>query len=240
MLKIGNVSFLNSFPFQYGLTRTKNFQIEMLVPSEIAKALENDTIDVGLVPVASYIKHPNWQLVSDFCIGAVGEVKTVILVSKKPVLEIETIGYDVDSRSSNLLFRVLAAHYWKIKPREVAENADACVMIGDKTFSNLPKEYRFRYDLSLEWFNFQKLPFAFAVWVSNKKLCSEITDRINETMMFGVNHIEESVIRFSKNLPVTDAEALRYLKENISYPLDSQKKTAIERFAELSFGLDNM
>ena len=134
MLKIGNVSFLNSFPFQYGLTRTENFQIKMLVPSEITKALENNTIDVGLVPVASYIKHPDWQLVSDFCIGAVGEVKTVILVSKKPVLEIETICYDTDSRSSNLLFRVLAAHYWKIKPRGVAENADARVMIGDKTF----------------------------------------------------------------------------------------------------------
>ena len=57
--------------------------------------------------------------------------------------------------------------------------------------------------------------------------------------MFGVNHIEESVTCFSEKLPVTPAEALRYLKENISYSLDSQKKTAIEQFAKLASGLDN-
>lgn len=234
MLKIGNVNFLNSYPFQYGLTENRDFQIELLVPSEIAKALENDTIDVGLVPVATFIEHPDWQLVSDYCIGALGAVKTVILVSKKPVSEIETIGYDTDSRSSNLLFRVLAAHYWKIKPRGVVDNADARVLIGDKAFLDYSADYPYRYDLSLEWFDFQQLPFAFAVWVANKPIPEEVASDLNQYIKYGVEHIPESIQFYKTILPISEAAAYDYLTNNISYSLNPQKKIAIQRFKELS------
>jgi chorismate dehydratase len=234
MLKIGNVNFLNSYPFQYGLTENQDFQIEVLVPSEIATALEIDTIDIGLVPVAAFIEHPDWQVVSDYCIGALGAVKTVILVSKKPAMQIETICYDSDSRSSNMLAKVLSHCYWKIHPREVAENADARVLIGDKAFLDYSEEYPYRYDLSLEWFDFQQLPFVFAVWAANKPISEDVISDLNQYIKYGVEHIPESIHFYKTSLPISEAEAYDYLTNNISYSLNSQKKIAMQRFKELS------
>lgn len=233
MLKIGTVSFLNSFPFQYGLVNISEFQTVNMVPSAITAALEENSIDIGLVPVASFIEHPEWQIVSDFCIGAVGEVKTVLLVSQKPIQEIKTISYDPDSRSSNMLTKVLAQHYWHISPMEVEANADARVMIGDKTFCNIPSEYIYRYDLSLEWSAFQQLPFVFALWVANKPISEEVATQLNQLFEDGVAHISETVNYFKSKLPIPEAAAFDYLTQNISFPLDHNKKMAIQRFKEL-------
>jgi len=234
-MKIGNVSFINSFPFQYGLDFYSDFVVSKMVPSAIARALENDSIDVGLVPVAIFLQHPEWKIVSDYCIGALGSVKTVLLLSKKPIDAVETISFDPDSRSSNMLTQLLCASYWKINPiKSDREHADACVMIGDKAFLDYSATFPYCYDLAQEWFKFQKMPFVFAVWVSNKQISEIDEQRINEIMKFGVNHLEESVNYFSESLSISPTEALFYLKNHISFLLDTDKKIAINRFAELA------
>ncbi|MEI6347783.1 MAG: menaquinone biosynthesis protein [Bacteroidota bacterium] len=234
-MRIGNVSYLNSFPFRFGLKSSCDDEINTYVPSEIASRLEDGFIDIGLVPLASFLQHKNWHIISDYCIGAEGAVKTVLLISKKPIHKIQSICYDTDSRSSNMLTKVLAANYWKITPFEANVNdADARVMIGDKAFADYSDAYPYTFDLAQEWFDFQKLPFVFAVWVSNKELMPVDLKRINEMMKFGVNHIEESLNYFSENLPVPPNEALSYLKDNISFLLDSNKRLAIKQFEELA------
>lgn len=234
MLKIGNVNFLNSYPFRYGLTEIQGFDVQVMVPSEIASALENDEIDIGLVPVAAFIEHPKWQLVSDYCIGAVGEVQTVILVSKQPVSQIDTICYDPDSRSSNLLTKVLSRFYWKIAPRAVGEDADARVLIGDKAFLDYSAEYPYRYDLSAEWHDFQNLPFVFAVWAANKPICEDVKSNLNRHFKYGVEHIPETIQRYKTALPISESATYDYLTTKISFLLDPLKLTAIKRFKELS------
>jgi chorismate dehydratase len=234
-MRIGNVSFINSYPFQYGLETLEDSEIINLVPSAIAKALEDDTIDVGLVPVASFMQHPEWHIVSDYCIGAVGTVKTVLLISKKPIAEVKTICFDTDSRSSNMLTKVLSAHYWKINPTEAPfDQADACVMIGDKAFEDYSSEFPYCYDLAQEWFNFQKRPFVFAVWASNKVLPEVEFAKLNKALKFGVEHITESVEMVKENMDISAEKAIDYLSQNISYPLDEAKKSAIQMFKALS------
>lgn len=238
-MRIGNVSFINSYPFQYGLETLADSKIIKLVPSAIAKALEEDTIDVGLVPVATFIQHPEWYIVSDYCIGAVGTVKTVLLISKKPIAEVKTVCFDTDSRSSNMLTKVLCSHYWGINPTEAPYGqADACVMIGDKAFLDYSAQFPFCYDLAQEWFYFQKMPFVFAVWASNKVLSEEEVAKLNSALKYGVEHISEAVERFDVNLEVSASVAMDYLIQNISYPLDEAKKCSIQKFKELSAQMD--
>lgn len=235
MIKIGNVSYVNSYPFQYGLDSNSDFEIFKLVPSAIANALENDEIDVGLVPLAAFIQHKNWVLLSDFCIGAMGEVKTVLLLSKKQISEVKTICFDLESRSSNMLTKVLCKNYWKINPNEAPlKNADACVMIGDKAFQDYSEEYKYRYDLSQEWYNYAKLPFVFAVWVSNKPLFKDDVRKLNDALQFGVEHIDESIEKYKSSMKISPETAKDYLTQNISYPLDDEKRKAIELFTKLS------
>ncbi len=234
-MRIGNVSFINSYPFQYGLEPFADFKISKLVPSAIAKALEEDAIDVGLVPVAVLIKHPEWHVVSDYCIGAEGKVKTVLLISKKPIAEVKTICYDSDSRSSNMLTNVLCANYWNIAPTEADyDHADACVMIGDKAFLDYSLAFPYCYDLAQEWYDFQKMPFVFAVWASNKVLPEEELTKLNKALKFGVEHIAESVDLYKDSMDISAGEAIDYLLHNISYPLNEAKMNAIQQFKSLS------
>jgi chorismate dehydratase len=111
-------------------------------------------------------------------IGAVGKVKSVLLVSDVHLSEIENIYLDYHSRTSVRLCQLLAEKYWKIRRNYLKaapafetkiKGSTAGVIIGDRTF-HLPKQFNYTYDLSEEWMKWQKLPFVFAAWVSNKKL----------------------------------------------------------------------
>ncbi len=235
MIKIGNVSFLNSYPFQYGLDSIPDFEVIKLVPSAVADALEADEIDVGLVPIAVYLKHKDWYIESDYCIGALGQVKTVLIWSKKPIEQIETIAFDFESRSSNMLAKVLCKHYWKIEVKETTlDYADAFVQIGDKTFHQDSDKYPYCYDLAQEWYNYTHLPFVFAAWVANKKLPDSAIALLNKSLRYGIEHIEDSIVAFKHKITIDPILAKDYLSNSISYVLDSNKRKAISLFAELS------
>ena len=53
----------------------------------------------------------NAQIISDYCIGADGEVDTVCVYSNVPILEIESIALDYQSRTSTELLRLLLNEY---------------------------------------------------------------------------------------------------------------------------------
>jgi chorismate dehydratase len=81
-------------------------------PSNIAKMLLDDTIDMGLLPVAviPLLKSP--QIVSDYCIGSNGEVASVAIFSEVPMEEITTVLLDYQSRTSVNLAKILLEKYW--------------------------------------------------------------------------------------------------------------------------------
>ena len=69
--------------------------------------------DIGLIPVAGLEDLEEYHIVSNYCIGSVGKVKTVVLASNVPLEKVDTILMDYQSRSSVLLAKVLAKFYWK-------------------------------------------------------------------------------------------------------------------------------
>ena len=144
--KISSVSYLNSLPFIYGFNHYKDFRNKIKlstdIPSVCADKLKNNEVDIGLIPVAELPNIPQGNIISDYCIGAVGEVKTVLLVSDVPLLQIKTILLDYQSRTSVALCRVLAREFWKINPTftNTQKNYEtniskttAGVIIGDRT-----------------------------------------------------------------------------------------------------------
>ena len=73
-------------------------------------------------------------------IAAKGEVRSILVVAKKPVEMAKRIALDTSSRSSAALVRILAEEYWKVKPEyieaspdpsEMLKRADAALVIGD-------------------------------------------------------------------------------------------------------------
>lgn len=232
-MKIGLVSYLNSYPYRYGLEIYK-IDFQTFVPSAVADALKDGIVDVGLVPVVESFNNENWQFALNYGIAAHKRVKTVLLASNKPIEEIKKIELDTDSRTSNALCKVLFKNFYKQNVDFVQnENADAQVLIGDKTFG-VEKKFKFIYDLSEEWHKFTNLPFVFAVWISNKELKkSELYRLFKESLEYGIGHLKESVEEYKNIISIPQTEALDYLQNYICYPIGAEEIKAIDLFREL-------
>lgn len=241
--KISAVSYANTYPFLYGLKKNHIInEIDLFLdyPSVCAEKLINNQIDIGLVPVAILPQLKEHYIISDYCIGAVGKVKSVLLLSDVPLNEIKTILLDYQSKTSINLTKVLAKNYWNIQPHfkttttgfeTTINQTTAGVIIGDRTF-NLSKKYNFEYDLAEEWGKFTGLPFVFACWVANKKIESTFINQFNEAIGIGIKNIPLVLDFF--NIESEKKEVLtNYLTQNISYLLTENKREAIKKFLAL-------
>jgi chorismate dehydratase len=238
-IRITAVSYYNTLPFIYGITRSgllSNFELSLDVPSECARKISSGEADIGLIPVGALPGIPGYKLIGNLCIGADKDVKSVLLLSNAALPEIKTVYLDTDSRTSVTLVKILAQHHWKISPKwkslkelnGTLGSDEGMVLIGDKTFG-LSAKYSFCYDLAGEWIKFTGLPFVFAAWISRKTLSVEFEASFKEALTWGTNHREESVTMAEKP-HITEHELISYLKNDISYELDSQKLKGMELF----------
>lgn len=240
-IKVSAVSYLNSAPFVYGLQQwvmQGEIDLSLDYPAECARKLLTGEVDVGLVPVAVIPEVSNYQILSDYCIGAEGPVRSVVLVSNSPIHSIEQIYLDYQSRTSVLLAKVLAQRLWKKQvnwlpllpshPINAFEETDGVVVIGDKVF-DYENRFAYTYDLATEWRQLTSLPFVFAAWTANKQLPNDFIKGFNNALTQGIESIPLAVNFFApKNISGFEAE--RYLKENISYRLTDQKREALRLF----------
>jgi len=241
-IKISVVSYLNTIPFIYGLENSKyimqNTIIEKDYPSICAKKLLDNEVDIGLVPIAILPKIKNYNIITDYCIGTLGKVKTVLLVSNVELSKIERVFLDYQSMTSVNLVKILANEYWKIYPKWLnssngyennIKNNDAGIIIGDRAF-NLESEFKFIYDLGEEWKKFTKLPFVFAVWASNKKLDPLFISELNKALNFGINDYNKLDLNLFKNLKISTFDLKNYLSENINFIFDSEKQKSMQLY----------
>ena len=114
-IRISAVKYANTYPFIYGLTESgfdKKIILETDHPADCAVKLIKGNVDIGLIPVASLPKLKEYHIISDYCIGANGNVRKVLLLSNCQFEEIETIYLDYRSRSSVTLSKVLSTNFW--------------------------------------------------------------------------------------------------------------------------------
>lgn len=211
--------------------------MDLDIPSVCAQKLSDGTVDAGLVPVALLPHLKEYHIIADYCIGAVGDVKSVLLLSDVPLEEIETIMLDYQSRTSVTLVQVLAKEYWNITPNfvpatrgfeQTIQGKTAAVVIGDRTFALLGK-YKYTYDLAGEWQKFKNLPFVFAVWASNKPLPQEFIADFNKALKFGLEHKAEAA-KLGEGRGVDEATIVDYFENSISYEFDNAKKVGLHKF----------
>lgn len=236
-MNISLVSYLNSYPFHYGLIQANNHfyqKLKIVNPAQCAKDFMSSVSNTALVPVGALRSLKEHRIIKPYCIAANGFVKSVLLLSNKPLNEIQSISLDNASRSSNILLQVLCREYWNINPIIISNNSksDASLIIGDKALTDANK-YAFNYDLAEEWKLMSGLPFVFAVWLSSTEEKTNKEDLLNNALSYGVNHIEDA-ISFFGTAGLSKAEATKYLKENIVYQMDSSAEEAINLFLRLA------
>lgn len=106
----------------------------------------------------------------------------------------------------------------------------AGLVIGDRALV-LRNSFSYVYDLSEAWLKCFKLPFVFAVWVARNDIEALWLEKFNRALETGLQHIEESVKDVP--LPISEKEAIAYLKNDIQYVLDTEKREAMQLFWNL-------
>lgn len=234
-IRLSLVSYINTLPFIEGFKRSdflKN-HVELILdyPAKCADNILSQKVDGGLLPVGAISPEMESKIMTDYCIGADGFVRTVSLFSHQPIEKIDTIYLDYQSRTSVRLCQLIVKKYWKRKMQfkdtkpgfetSIREN-EALVMIGDRVFKY---EHLFKYqiDLAETWKQWTGLPFTFAVWVGNDKVRS-IEPALNEAFCQGIANIPNLS---SDSSGIDQATFTHYLSRNISYPFDEKKKESI-------------
>ncbi len=242
--RIAMVGYLNTQPFSWSFVNIPNDQVELKLgnPAACARMLEDDLVDIALIPVGAITNLDDYNIITDFCIGCDDYVRTVILFSDSKKEEWNKIYLDNHSRTSQLLAKVLVHEYLKLevefevcdieeKLKDENDKKAAYLMIGDKVFANEGK-FLYKFDLGHLWKKYTSLPFVFAVWVSKKenKIDPAFTKLLNDSFNIIIGDLENSLQE--RSAIYNGVDLTMYFRKNISYQLDKSKMMALRMFME--------
>ena len=244
-IKIGLVSYLNTLPFVHSINlmqKHSQWKIETIhaYPAKCTKLFKNNKIDLGIIPVGALPQLNKYQIVSNFCLGANKKVDSVLLLSHTPIEKIETILLDYQSNSSVLMTKILAHHFWKINPawkkaergfENKISDTTAGVVIGDRTFG-IKNQFPYAYDLAEAWYQFQGLPFVFALWIAKPNLPKQFINDFNFFLNTGIQQIPQALDLFFNNFnsPVSKDIALDYLTKKMNYHYSTEMQKSKDKF----------
>ena len=213
--------------------------IELLesYPAAISQALVNGEIDLGLVPVAVIPRLKEHHILTDYCIGADGEVASVCIFSEVPLENVKQVYLDYQSRTSVRLAQILLKEYWQVNVefiptsgedyRTAIKGTTAGVVIGDRALEQR-RSSEYIYDLGTAWKAHTGLPFVFAAWISNKIMPVDFIQSFNEANKQGLAEIKTLLREF--DYPYFDLE--EYFTNYIDYQLNDLKIKGLNLFLE--------
>ncbi|MGB7555034.1 MAG: menaquinone biosynthesis protein [Candidatus Korobacteraceae bacterium] len=253
-LRMSAISFLNTAPlmwdFEHG-DAARDFTIEYTIPSACAAALAANQADIGIIPAFTYAEIPGLLILPNIAIAAKDFVRSILLISKKPIEQVETVATDTSSRTSVALLQVLFTKFFgrrrQFTPHPPQLEAmllhhDAALLIGDAALEvSVGKEY-FTYDLAHLWHERTGKPFVFAFWAIRLDSLDRAPVDLDLVKVFqrsrdhGLEPDNLQVIahEWSAKLRLSEADIYTYLTENIHYYLDRQNHAGLQLFLRYS------
>ncbi len=228
---IGSVSYLNARPLLFGIPRE---ELTLEVPSRLAQTFSAGGMDAALLPIFDTLRRGGGRLVEGVAIACLGAVRSVLVVSPRPLAVCGVVHEDPSSLTSNALLRVLAAEFLSGGLRVVPDppKGDAArVVIGDRALEAWKESGKYHItDLGEFWFEQTGLPFVFAAWRLASGAGRELADRLRGVAARGCAARGE--IAAAEPDP---GLALEYLTRYIRFELGDAEKKAVRLFAELAF-----
>jgi len=236
-MRISAISYLNTAPlmwaFEHGRTGDA-FEISYTIPSLCARQLQNGKADIGIIPSAAYASIPGLSILPGVAIASKQAVRSILLVSPKPMDEVHTVALDSSSLTSVALTRILFEKYWG-GPREFSSlppnldsmlsGSDAALLIGDPALQVDRSRY-YTWDLAEEWIRLTGKPFVFAFWAVRDEAIRDSTLDLASIFQKSRDHgIEPDNLRritelWSAKLQLPKQDLYEYLASNIFYYLD--------------------
>ena len=237
-MRISAISYLNTAPLMWDFDHgdaAKLFEIGYTLPSQCAAELQQGAADIGIIPAAAYATIPGLAILPGVAIASKRAVASILLVSRKPLDEIQTVALDRSSLTSVALTRVLFAKFWRGRTPQftsapphlesMLSGHDAALLIGDPALKVDRSRYR-TWDLAEEWIHFTGKPFVFAFWaVRQEALHStklDLASIFQESRDHGLGpaNLEQIVETWAPKLKLSPQDVREYLTGNIFYYLD--------------------
>ena len=247
---LGAVEYLNARPlwaaFAEGGPQEGALGLSLGLPSEVARKLAEDEVAAALMPVAAAATLGGLTIVSDACIGAKGPVRSVMLVSQRPLEELSHLALDLSSKTSVVLAKLVLAKR-KLSPTLFGASSKEAIsrvsgttgalVIGDPA---LALEGRFPYTLDLAgaWTEDTGLPFVFAAWFARHgALASLDVEALEKAKAWGLSQ-RPAMARAHAEAHGMDAGSLSsYLGTSLRYDLDDDARRGLERFLDDAAGM---
>ena len=214
------------------------------VPARCAELLAAGDADCGVVPIIEYQRIAGAKLVPDVCVGSREKVRSVLLVSRLNNLKkIRSVSLDESSRTSATLTKVIFQEFLGIEPAWVTSSpdisrmlrdSDAALMIGDPAMT-VSRDGLNVWDLATLWHDFTGTGFVFAMWMAKENVRSELLSvDFASAKEEGVNAIDEIVDDYERRLRLPAHDLRDYLINNITFDLDNDLKSGMQRYFELA------
>lgn len=189
MVKLGHIDYLNCIPVHGAIILGKvPFHGTILSgnPTKLNRLLLKGEIDIS--PSSSVEIINGYKILPNLSISSKKDVKSIILVTKKPLDNISDGLFYLTSHSATsvLLLKIILKEFLKIKAsykvfspinhtlEQLIKSSEGVLYIGDdalrlKQNSNKnSSQGLYYYDLAELWFAETKLPFTFALWQIRK------------------------------------------------------------------------
>jgi chorismate dehydratase len=232
--RVGSVPYLNAVPLTRGIEEELRYE----VPSKLARLLQENELDAGLVSVVEALFNDRYDILDGVAIASLGEVKSVLLAHRKPLGEAREVFCDPASLTGAELLRVLLAEqglHPEFKPLSGINNAalpDFFLLIGDPAidFVRAPHTHQI-WDLGAAWFELTRLPFVYAVWALRRGIdTAPLRRQLRAASDFGLDTLD-SIIGSRTEYDYDFRKD--YLGWHIHYHLGADEKRGLARFIEL-------
>src|SRR6267378_1604677 len=142
-LRISIVQYLNTAPLVWSFTNGPlrgKYDLSFTVPSQCAEQLRAGKADVAIIPAIECQRIDDLVILPDMAIASKKQVRSLLIIAKKPIEQVKSFALDGSSRSTQALTRILCAEKWKIAPQffeappdlgTMLNQADAALLIGD-------------------------------------------------------------------------------------------------------------
>lgn len=220
------------------------FELTLDSPAILAESLKTGELDIAFIPTIEYARIPGLKIVPGFSIAAFGEVKTVLMLSKNRVWNIEKVAADRRSRTSVALLKILFREYYRTEARIVTsrskklktmlKSADAALIIGDEAFKVKNEEFIVT-DLSKAWFAFTGKPFVFAIICVRESVdASDAVYSFNEARKKNLELVDDICKKAAEEQGIPVEVCRNYLANCIRYNLDSDDLEGLKTFFSLA------
>ncbi|HDS17312.1 MAG TPA: futalosine synthase [Proteobacteria bacterium] len=258
-LNLGRIDYLNCRPLYEMLEHDRALADITLIPghpADLNRALKDGSLDLS--PSSSMLlataEEKKFFILADLAIISRDEVRSVLLVSRRPPRQLEggEIALTGHSLTSVFLLKIILFHFYRLDPKTITFRTqefsadspqESFLVIGDQAltlYHHPPAGYQI-YDLGRLWHSFTNLPFVYALWIGRSSVLErqraviarlhrkllEIMDRLPDRL----NALAETTLkRGSHGNELSTKQLLDYWQKAIFYRLDEKALAGLDCF----------